>query len=224
MEWKVFKYYNREYKLSEYGDLIRCAFIDHRVSSYYKNEKLISYEADKHYKEKKIIPNLDSDGYLQTSLYCKPYSRHITIHALVYSVFIKGLDVITNIRLTNYSHENRLFNQINHIDGNKLNNHYKNLELVSLQENIAEAVKLGSHNSQTKSMDVEIYYKGSYIATIWKTRQASDFIFDYFKIKVGIDVISRCVKYNKEYKDFSFRYKPHNFKKGATTIESLSNK
>lgn len=76
--------------------------------------------------------NANHKGYLHVQLSDKGKKRTITLHRLIYLNFIgeipQGLEV-------------------NHIDGNKENNHISNLELVTRKENMRKAVL----NGQIKS-------------------------------------------------------------------------
>ena len=96
-----------------------------------------------------------------------------------------------------YSFQNKNYIQINHIDGNKLNNHFTNLEKVSLQENIQHAVKTGIHNSQLKSWYVDIYKDGKFITTLWKLRNVSEWLFEKTGVMVDAAVISDSIKTGK---------------------------
>lgn len=82
----------------------------------------------KNLKTDRFIGAVGSGQYFKIS--CKIYGkvRHIQIHRLVYLVF-KG--------------EIPLSCQINHIDGNKLNNNITNLEIVTTKENSDHAKGLG---------------------------------------------------------------------------------
>ena len=89
-----------------------------------------------------LRPTLSNAGYLVTSLPKDGTSMFYTVHRAVYETF-KG-DIPHKM-------------DINHIDGNKQNNHISNLECVTRQENIQHAYdnglaygKPGSHNSMAK--------------------------------------------------------------------------
>ena len=71
-------------------------------------------------------------GYCQVQLSVNGFARTFTVHKLVYNTF-KG-DVPVGF-------------EINHIDGNKENNHESNLETVTKKENMEKAVI----NGQIKS-------------------------------------------------------------------------
>lgn len=80
-------------------------------------------------KNKEVKFSLDQKGYLKARLYT-PLSKHpdgrkpIRLHRLVAMKYLE-----------NYS-DNL---QVNHIDGNKINNHYSNLEMVNNSQNILHA-------------------------------------------------------------------------------------
>lgn len=78
--------------------------------------------------EKILKKRINSKGYYYVNL-CKNgiYKSHL-IHRLVCYYFVKNQN--------NY-------NVVNHIDGNKLNNNYKNLEWCTLSHNSKEAARLG---------------------------------------------------------------------------------
>ena len=71
-----------------------------------------------------IKTSLNNSGYLKLILYRdnKPYTR--TIHKLVANTFLGESDL-----------------EVNHIDGNKLNNNVSNLEYLSRSDNIKHAFK-----------------------------------------------------------------------------------
>ena len=67
-------------------------------------------------------------GYLRISLYKNGKTKLYFVHVLVAKAFVPNL-------------ENKPF--VNHIDGNKLNNHASNLEWVTASENQQHALRLG---------------------------------------------------------------------------------
>lgn len=72
--------------------------------------------------------NSNKKGYLMVQLSNNPIVKTITLHKLVYTTYVG--DILKGF-------------EINHIDGNKKNNHYSNLELVTKKENMIKAVELG---------------------------------------------------------------------------------
>lgn len=99
------------------------------------------------------------DGYLRVKLYSKNSCKILPVHKLVATHFIKN---------------NMNFPIINHIDGNKKNNYYKNLEWCTYKYNLEHAFKNklnnnfaeNHHNSKLKWKDVEnirsLYKTGNY--------------------------------------------------------------
>ena len=78
---------------------------------------------------KELKPGIGKkEGYYITSLRMKPKRETIRIHQLVGNHFVDNPD-------------NKP--QLNHKDGNKLNNHYLNLEWCTIAENIEHAVRTG---------------------------------------------------------------------------------
>ncbi len=99
-------------------------------------------------KLKTLRPSLDSSGYLSISLSlnCKKHTKRV--HRLVAETFISN-----PLNLP----------QVNHIDGNKLNNHINNLEWSSSVDNIRHAFDNGlcnnsigekQHNSKLTEVEV----------------------------------------------------------------------
>ena len=89
-------------------------------------------------KEKILKPSLNGEksrGYLFVILFDKDKKTHnMRIHRLVAEHFLENPDK-----------DNLIF--VDHIDGNKTNNYYKNLEWVTPLENTRRAVELGLMNS-----------------------------------------------------------------------------
>lgn len=76
-------------------------------------------------------PSLNACGYYAIPLTWDGQGKSYLIHRLVAECF-----------LSNFS--NKL--EVNHIDGNKLNNHVSNLEMVTKLENMRHSYKHGLHN------------------------------------------------------------------------------
>ena len=88
------------------------------------------------------------NGYMDTSLYVNGKNAHPRIHRLVAEAFIPNPDNLP---------------QVNHIDGNKLNNYVSNLEWVTRKQNMRHAWDNGLHepmygqdNPSTKHSDEAI--------------------------------------------------------------------
>lgn len=67
---------------------------------------------------------IDNVGYKQCNLYKDGKKKYVRVHRLVAELFVQNPNNLP---------------QVNHIDGNKLNNHYKNLEWVNNSQNTKHA-------------------------------------------------------------------------------------
>lgn len=76
-----------------------------------------------------LSPKEDKDGYLEYCLCVNDIRTYKRAHRLVAEVFLPSADPINN--------------QVNHIDGDKKNNHYSNLEWVTSKENNCHAIRTG---------------------------------------------------------------------------------
>lgn len=85
-----------------------------------------SFTSDK--KLKVIKQSLKKNGYCQVKLFKNGVRKYFIVHRLVAKTFVSNPD-------------NKP--EVNHIDGNKLNNHANNLEWVTSRENQLHAFKLG---------------------------------------------------------------------------------
>ena len=84
-------------------------------------------------KKSYMIPQLNTSGYYNVVLSDK---KHYYIHRLVATYFI-------------CNHQNKRY--VNHIDGNKLNNIFTNLEWVTASENLIHAYNLGLQPRQKRT-------------------------------------------------------------------------
>ncbi len=84
---------------------------------------------------RKLKPHINSNGYKQIVLSIKGKTKSVILHKLVANTFIK-------------KSKNNL--QVNHIDGNKLNNFVSNLEFVTAKDNMLHAYKIGLRNNGSK--------------------------------------------------------------------------
>lgn len=111
--WKNVVGYEGKYMVSNYGRIKSLKRMRHSISP--KGTMCFA-------SVKEIICSQgnDKDGYLLVSLSCKTYKTH---------------RIVANAFLINPLNKP----QINHIDGNKKNNHVSNLEWVTCKENINDA-------------------------------------------------------------------------------------
>lgn len=86
---------------------------------------------------KKFMTNkIMKDGYVRMEMYKDKKPKMLNVHRMVAEIFVPNP-------------ENKPF--VNHIDGNKQNNDYRNLEWVTQKENIEHAYKTGLSKKQLKN-------------------------------------------------------------------------
>lgn len=126
-----------------------------RVKSFYAKNGRLSIQSHI------LKPKIDKYGYLKLTL-CKDKNyKYVTVHRLVATTFIDNL-------------ENKP--EVNHKDGNKLNNYVNNLEWVTGLENIHHAFDTGLTKktplNNPKSIKVSQYdLDGNFIKTFPSTKE-----------------------------------------------------
>ena len=143
-------------------------FEDYQISSF-GNVKSIANAASK--KERILKPLITSNGYFRVALYKGKKSYFKSIHRLVAEYFIEN----------SFNKE-----QVNHIDGNKLNNNVFNLEWCTYRENINHAIK----NNLTPQGERH-----------WKsilTEQQVLEIYEFCKIKIPVKCLMSKYKVSKD--------------------------
>ena len=117
-------------------------------------------------------------GYDRIGLTSQGLQRNHYVHRLVGDAFLEPPKNVNQ-------------NQINHIDGNKNNNHYSNLEWVTASENMKHASKIGllktPNSIEEKDKEVMAYL---YV----RTRLSQDEIADVFGVS-GATVSLAVKKY-----------------------------
>lgn len=147
-------YINEQWK-----DVVGYEFL-YKISNYGRVVSLANRKKQKH----KLLSCFKSNnGYLRYSFWKNGKMKHFSMHRLV------ALHFITNT----YNKA-----QVNHKDGDKLNNYYKNLEWVDARENTIHAIENGlfcnyfGEKSRfaklTESQVIEIYslWKKSYTSPL----------------------------------------------------------
>lgn len=115
--WKSIKDYESIYEVSNHG----------RVRSLDRME-LMKNGVTRRRRGKVLSAKRNNKDYIKVDLAKSGINKTNAIHRLVAIHFIKGYD------------ESK---QVNHIDGNKQNNHHSNLEWVTASENNKHAYKIG---------------------------------------------------------------------------------
>jgi hypothetical protein len=101
---------------------------------------------------------IDNYGYKMISYYCNGIRKREFMHRLVASIFVSNNDTANNI--------------VNHIDGNKINNHHSNLEWTNQKGNRIHAVNIlhvGKCQRKINQLDLE----GNILNTFNSIREAS---------------------------------------------------
>ena len=148
---------------------------------------------------REIIPVPSEKGYMMVCLRCMDdKSRTVKIHRIVATIFVPG--------------QNKIFNEVNHKDGNKSNNNASNLEWTTRSANIRHGFKngliprlIGNLNGMTKYdertvkiiCEALVAFNGSISETI-----------DYLQfIEIPVDKYLVCdIKYKKRWKHISDEY------------------
>lgn len=116
----------------------------------------------------KISQNKNSRGYMKVSLYVTGVGkRTFGVHRLVALAFVP-IDDPTGL-------------DADHIDGDKLNNHYKNLQWLTRAENIAKSFKQGRVNPRKGKLSGKLtglYLTHEAIAILDKVENKSKFVSD----------------------------------------------
>lgn len=92
------------------------------------------------YKEKKLLKQHDNGrGYLEVRLCKNGKNKHHRVHRLVATAFCEGADY---------------FPEVNHIDEDKTNNHYSNLEWCTREYNIGYSL-----NKKVRCVELDIIFE-----------------------------------------------------------------
>lgn len=132
---------NDKYKVEKFKQIkIYNDYIPYIISSYGRIFS-INYSGKKH-NVKQLKTQINITGYERITITYLNMVLNLSIHRIVAFAFIYNSDIINKI-------------EVNHIDGNKLNNTIENLEWVTPEENIKHAFdiklrKYGENSSNSK--------------------------------------------------------------------------
>lgn len=137
--WKDIKGYEGLYQISNYG----------RVKALPKKITWVQKDGVECFRLAKTIILKENRQFYATVKLCNNGAfERVTIHYLVASHFLKNAN--------NYKY-------INHIDGDKFNNHYSNLEFCTARENKSHSID----KSKTSSQYTGVYLKKGHISKPW---------------------------------------------------------
>lgn len=121
---------------------------------------------------------LNTQGYVTVNLSIKKQIHHTRVHRLVAEAFIPNIDP-----------KNKT--QVNHIDGNKLNNRANNLEWVSCQQNMDHAWENGLY--QRGSGCASSKYKDDQIHAACKMLENAEYSYQQIADATGVgrDMVQR---------------------------------
>lgn len=186
--WKTINGFKNYYEISNFG---RVRSLDRYVT---RNDGVVQFR-----KGKLKAQTLNKDGYYTVNLSKNGKSHRLKIHSLVGAAFVEGY-----------------FDgaEINHIDCNRKNNYYKNLEWVTHFDNIQHSIKTGNHVSLTHDFTKEnnpnygnhklsyIYAQNKVLAKEKQSRKgkangrATPIQIEFVDgSKLSFDYIGECAKY-----------------------------
>ena len=131
--WKDIKGFEGLFQVSSFGRVKTLK----RVVRYTQRNQYGEFETSKTIQEKIQKPRKTKSGYLRVQLFDKDFY----VHRLVASAFIRPL---------------KPKEEINHMDGNKANNHVDNLEIVSRVQNQNHAYHNGLNELIPPAISVEV--------------------------------------------------------------------
>ena len=184
-EWKDIQGFEGWYQISNYGNI---KSLDRFSPG--KNNSV------RHLKGAFMKLNIDTNGYHIICLYKNKIRYDFKVHRLVAQTFIPNPDNLP---------------EVNHIDGNKLNNHVDNLEWVTRQDNCI-------HRQQTGLGDIEAATIAKYkpiISTNLTTGEQLEFnsLTEASQFLIGCTVkgISKVLRGGaKTHRGYTFEYKTLN--------------
>ena len=136
----------------------------------------------KHGKHRKMINGCNGKGYSQVTLRHNGIQVKRYIHRLVAENFVQLIDGCS---------------QINHIDGNKLNNSASNLEWVSAKENMAHAVKNGLWTSPTDEHYKSMRKQACVNNALFSLEEASDILEMKGVLKLSCAALAKIIGCSK---------------------------
>lgn len=124
--------------------------------------------------------SVGTNGYLQFKTKEHGIVKRISVHRAVALCFCKGYK------------DGKV---VDHIDGNKMNNNYKNLRWVSQKQNIRYGYERRNDTSFRNFKIVDLFYDGKYISSFWSKLDACEYARDNYGCKFSM--LRKWNKHNK---------------------------
>ena len=151
-------------------------------------------------KNREICQWIDTVGYYQCNLWDNGKKYYRRVHRLVAEAFIPNPNNLP---------------QVNHRDGNKLNNHYSNLEWCSNSVNTQHGYDNGLYKYKERSHSINVYTKqGIYINTYKSIRSMCE------ELKINRKTVTMILKGEKKTNNYDYLFEY--VKEGQETIESIA--
>ena len=185
-QWKAITGYEGLYEVSSYGRVKSIS----RYESHYEKHHGIRRLVKRHQKGRILKTSMRKTGYVQIILSKQSKIRTFTVHRLTAQEFCPGFKSSLHV---------------NHKDGIKDNNHYKNLEWVTRTENMIHARDIGllDMNITVKSHSiVKLTIQGNFIKEFSSIREVE-------RQKEGCHsyISKACKGARATYKGFKWMYK-----------------
>lgn len=124
-----------------------------------------------------LKPTKAKNGYLYIKVSDDGEVKRIALHRAVGMLFCKG-----------YKEEL----VVDHIDGDKTNNYFKNLRWVTQKQNINYGYERRGDTAFRNFKVVDLFYKEKYVSSFWSKKEATDYAVKNYGCK-----FSMLMKHNK---------------------------
>jgi hypothetical protein len=144
----------------------------------------------------KLKHQVNKDGYNYVRLCNKGKSKYMLIHRLVALAFVDNANPVQ-------------FDIVNHIDGVKTNNHFKNLEWCDVRHNTLHAYRLGLEKPVRGSQHGRSKYTEEQVITVCELLQNTSLTYLEISLKTGVPI--RTVESIRGKENWTFISEKYNF-------------